>query len=261
MALSPSSIAAAYSLLTHGMARLQLMAGGALGLYRSDTNAQVAVSSNVVWNAGNVWRYIELKYTPSTGACEVRADGVVCVSGTVPTAASVSSLLFESPPSGYTFMFDDVYILDTTGTTNNTYLGDVRVQTLVPSADGSNLGMTPSSGTTHYSMVNEATPDTTTYVSASSAGVKDSYQYQDLAANTASVYGVAVTNYASKDAPAAANIATLVRLGATDYVNATPQVLSASWVAGTDLYQARPSDSAPWTPADVNGAEFGIQTS
>lgn len=183
------------------------------------------------------------------------------VSGTVPTTASVSSLIFEPAPNIYTFNIDDVYLLDTTGTANNTYLGDVRVQTLLLSSDGSNLGMTPSSGTAHYSLVNEVTPDTTTYVSSSSAGTKDSYHYQSLAASTASVYGVVVTNYASKDAPSSAAIASLVRLGGTDYVNATPQQLSASWTGATDLYQTRPSDGLQWSTIDVNNAEFGVQTS
>lgn len=249
------------TIVTHGMARLKVSTGGNLALYRSDNDTQVAITPGVVWAAGNIWRFVELKYIVATGVCEVRVDGVVVLSGTVPTATSITSIVFPNQSNGTYINIDDIYVLDTTGTTNNAYLGDVRVQTLFPSADGTNLAMTPDSGTTHYSRVNEATPDTTSYVSSSSAGVKDSYRYQQLAANTAGVYGVAVTSYASKDAPVAAGVATLVRLGSTDYINAQPQALSASWAIGTDLYQVRPSDSAPWTPTDVNSAEFGIQTS
>lgn len=248
------------TIVTHGMARLKIVTGGNLALYRSDTDAQVAITSGAVWSTGNVWRFIELKYVVSTGVCEVRVDGVVALSGTVPTAASITSIVFPNQANGTYINIDDIYVLDTTGTVNNTYLGDVRVQTLLPSADGTNLAMTPDSGTTHYNRVNEAAPDTTSYVSTASAGAKDSYRYQQLTANTSAVYGVAVTSYASKDAPVAAGVATLVRLGSTDYVNAQVQSLSASWVAGTDLYQTRPSDSAPWTPTDINSAEFGIQT-
>lgn len=249
------------TILTHGMARLKVATGGNLALYRSDTDAQVAITPGAVWTTGNVWRFVELKYVVSTGVCEVRIDGVVVLSGTVPTATSIASIIFPNQANGTYINIDDIYVLDATGTANNTYLGDVRVQTLLPSAEGTNLGMTPDTGTVHYSRVNEAAPDTTSYVSTASAGVKDSYRYQQLAANTSSVYGVAVTSYASKDAPVAAGIATLVRLGSTDYVNAQTQSLSASWVAGTDLYQVRPNDSAPWTPTDINGAEFGVQTS
>jgi hypothetical protein len=260
-AFSFSQITATYSMFTNGMARVTLVNGGYVALYRSDNNTQVAVSSAPVWSGANVWRYIELKHIPSTGACEIRVDGILRVSGTVPTAASVTTLNLECQGTGAQTYIDDLYVLDSTGTTNNNYLGDVRVQTLLPSADGANLAMTPDSGTTHYNRVNEAASDTTSYVSSASVGVKDSYRYQQLTANTSSVYGVAVTSYASKDAPVAAGLATLVRIGSTDYVNAQPQILSASWVAGTDLYQARPSDSAPWTPTDVNSAEFGVQTS
>jgi hypothetical protein len=260
-AFSFSQITATYSMLTNGMARVTLVAGGYVALYRSDNNTQIAVSTGPAWSGANVWRYIELKHTPSTGACEIRVDGILRVSGTVPTAASVASLNLECQGGGAQTYIDDLYVLDSTGATNNNYLGDVRVQTILPSADGANLALTPDSGTTHYNRLNEATPDTTSYVSSTSVGVKDSYKYQQLTANTSSVYGVAVTSYTSKDAPVAAGLATLVRMGSTDYVNAQPQVLSASWVVGTDLYQARPSDSAPWTPTDVNTAEFGVQTS
>lgn len=259
-AFSFSQITATYSMLTNGMARVTLVNGGYVALYRSDNNTQVAISAMPAWSGAGVWRYIELKHTPSTGACEIRVDGVLRVSGTVPTAASVATLAIECQGSGAQTYVDDLYVLDSTGTVNNTYLGDVRVQTLLPSADGANTAMAPDSGTTHYNRLSEATPDTTSYVASSSIGVKDSYKYQQLTANTASVYGVAVTSYASKDAPVAAGLATLVRLGATDYANAQPQNLSASWVAGTDLYQTRPSDSAPWTTSDVNTAEFGVQT-
>ena len=260
VAIMSSQTTTTVPLMTNGMARVSLVAGGYVGLYRSDNNTQIAVSTGPAWSAANVWRYVELKHTPSTGVCEIRVDGVVRVSGTVPTATSATSLAFEYP-TGNQYWIDDLYVLDTTGTTNNNYLGDVRVQTIMPSADGANTAMTPDSGTAHYSRVNEATPDTTSYVASTSAGVKDSYKYQQLAANTSSVYGVAITSYTSKDAPVTAGLATLVRLGSTDYINAQPQALSASWVAGTDLYQTRPSDSAPWTPTDINTAEFGVQTS
>lgn len=260
-AVMPSATTNTLTFVTHGMARLKVAAGGNLALYRSDTDAQVAITPSIVWNTGNIWRFVELKYIISTGVCEVRVDGTVVLSGTVPTATSIASIVFPNQPNGFSINIDDIYVLDTTGTTNNTYTGDVRVQTLLPSADGTNTGMTPDSGTVHYSRVNEVSPDTTSYVYASSAGIKDSYKYQQLAANTSSVYGVAVTSYVSKDAPASAAIATLVRLGVTDYVNSNTQTLSASWIAVTDTYGVRPSDSAPWTPSDVNSAEFGVQTS
>lgn len=261
VALCPTSLTQTYTLLTHGVARVKVVSGGAVALFRSDNDTQVAVSSGAIWTSPSTWRYVELKYTPTTGVCEVRVDGNVVTSGTVPTAASISSITFDATPGSVYCAVDDLYILDTTGTTNNTYLGDVRVQTLLPAADGTNLSMTPDSGTTHYNRVNEASPDTTSYVYSSSTGVKDSYKYQQLNANTASVYGVAVTSYTSKDAPGSANISTLVRLGGTDYINGTAHPLSASWGTSTDIYGVRPSDSAPWTPTDVNGAEFGIQTS
>src|SRR5437764_673985 len=51
---------------------------------------------------------------------------------------------------------DDLYVCDATGTTNNTFLGDVRVHTLVPSGNGTDSGLTGSDGNqvNNYQLVN-----------------------------------------------------------------------------------------------------------
>lgn len=248
-------------LLDFGMARIMMSGMGFLAIRRVDNDTQVAVSSVSYWAAPNIWRYLELQYTPTTGACTLKVDGVTAVTATVPTATSVASIGIRGP--GYLIydynFFDDMYVVDSSGTTNTTYLGDVRVQTLFPSADGSNSGMTTSTGTAHAVLVDEATPNTTDYVYSSVAGTKDTYQFQDLSSNTANVFGVEVTNYSHKDAAGIASMSNVVRVGGTDYTQSA-QTLSTSWTANRDLLNTNPSTSNPWTPNDINNAEFGVQT-
>ena len=259
-AIKPGQLNGTINILSFGLARLILVAGGALQLARSDNGAQIAVTSSPVWLTANVWRYIELKFNPTTGAVTVKVDGVVALTGTLPVSANIGSLTFHDLPNGYGIVSDDVYMLDITGTKNNDFLGDVRVQLLLPNADGSNTAMTPSSGTAHYSLVNEASPNTTNYVSSAVAGTKDSYQFQDLAATTAKVYGVEVTNYAHKDATGNVSIANMAKVAGTEYLSAA-KGLSASWTANIDTLETNPATGQPWAPADVNSAEFGIQVS
>ena len=244
-------------LLKIGPATFGITINGSITLSNGAT--LVATSATVPFNVPNVWRYIECKYNMTTGACTVRSDGVVILTGTVATTASVTILnIGTNGSSSSNLLIDDMYILDATGAVNNDFLGDVKVQTLLPSADGSNSGLTPSTGTTHYNLVNEATPDTTSYVSSSNAGDKDTYAFQDLSANTASVYGLTITNYAHKDAAGAGGVANVVRVGATDYAS-TGQSLSSSWTANNDIVEINPATGTAWTASDVNNAEFGVQ--
>jgi hypothetical protein len=178
----------------------------------------------------------------------------------VPSLASAPALLFVAQPSTIYTAVDDVYVLDTTGTVNNDFLGDVRVQTLYPSADGANTGFTPSTGTTHYTLVDEPTPNTTDLVSASGAGLKDSYGFQDLMATTANVYGVQATNYAAKDNTGAVGLKNIMRISGTQYTGPTAWYLSTTWTANRELWEKNPATSAPWAPADVNAAEFGVES-
>jgi hypothetical protein len=155
---------------------------------------------------------------------------------------------------------DDLYVLDTTGTVNNDFLGDVRVQTLYPSADGTNTGFTPSTGTTHYTLVDEAAPNTTDLVSAANAGLKDSYGFQDLMGTTANVYGVQATSYAAKDNTGTVGVKNITRISGTQYTGPTAWYLSTTWTANRELWERNPATSGLWAPADVNAAEFGVES-
>jgi hypothetical protein len=245
------------NLLTVGPAILKATLSGNISLNNGATLVSTSAANPFV--APNVWRYVEIKYVMATGVCTVRCDGVTVTSGTVATSTSVPTISCGvGNSSSSNLSWDDMYVLDATGSINNDFLGDVRVQTLLPNGDGSNSAFTPSTGTTHSTLVNESTPDTTGYVSASTIGQKDTYQFQDLPGNTANVYGLEITNYAHKDAAGPAGLANVVRVSATDYAS-TGQPLSQSWTANRDVVEANPATSAAWTPSEVNSAEFGVQ--
>ena len=247
-----------YGLVTFGNTRLRTVTGGYLSLRRADNDVEVGVTSSPVWPSPGIWRYIEIKYNSTTGATIVRVDGVNVISATVPTQASITVLQMHSFPNNYSNAYDDMYMLDTTGTRNNDFLGDVRVQTLYPASDGANTGLTPSTGTNHAALVDETTANTTDYVSSAVAGTKDTYHFQSLSANTAGVFAVEVTNYSQKDAVGPASFSNVVRVGSTDY-SQTAQALSASWTTQKDLMESNPATSSAWSASDVNNAEFGVE--
>jgi hypothetical protein len=241
-----------------GNAGVAMTGTGLLTLIRADTSAVIATSASPVWNAANIWRYLELKTSPTSGVSEVKVDGVVVLNGTVPSVASATTVTFPNLGVGVDAWIDDIYIVDTTTAINNNYLGDVRVQTYFPSADGANTAMTPSTGTTHYNLVDEASPNTTDYVSSATAGPKDTYLFPDLSANTGNVFGVEVTNYSRKDATGDAAIANVARVGGVDYTGES-KVLSASWTGNSHTWEVNPATGSLWSPSEVNNAEFGVE--
>ena len=230
--------------------------GGALAIH-NQSDSLVATAASSQWLASDIWRYVELKLDIATGECQVRCDGVPVVSGSVAAATSVGSITI---PSNTGIALDDLYIADTTGSRNNDFLGDVRVNLLVPEADGTHQDMTPSSGSEHFSLVNEASPDTTSYVSTSASGAKETYSFQNLSANTGGVFGLQLTSYANKDATGTVGLRNIARVNGVDYQGTNYVGLSTSWIANTETWESNPATGAQWEAADINSAEFGVET-
>ena len=79
----------------------------------------------------------------------------------------------------------------------------------------------PSSGRprparTHYTLVDDAAPNTTDYVSSATVGQRDTYGMQDLTAATGTIYGVQLNLAALKSDAGARSIKPLVLSGASE---------------------------------------------
>jgi hypothetical protein len=138
-------------------------------------------------------------------------------------------------------------------------MGDNRVETLYPVADGANTAWTPNSGTAHWSRVNETTPDDdTSYVSSSTPGDRDSYVYGSLSTLTGSVHGVQTNLRARKDDAAARQVADVIRIAGTNYDGTTTGGLTTSYLYYSQIHNQAPTGS-DWTIAGVNTTEFGVK--
>jgi hypothetical protein len=212
------------------------------------------------------WNYIEMrvKIHATTGEYEVRLNGVNILSDTNvdtdPATASAANQIgiMGRPVSGTgigrSIHTDDFYVGVETGFT---FLGDVRVDTLVPTAEGNYSQFTPSTGTDNSALVDDATPDDdTTYVESSTVGHRDTYAMEDLSHTPASIFGVQSSVYARKVDSGARELITTVRSGTTDYDSAT-NVLTTSYLYYTELHATDPDTAAAWTISGVNAVEVG----
>lgn len=258
------------SVLDNGTAHLTLVMNSDSTLsIRRGTSAGTTLATSGSSLSLNTWYYIELKATihDSTGAYEVRVNGSPWLSASnVDTRnganASVNQVLLGSDgvlANVLTQTFDDLYICDTSGSApQNDFLGDVRIDTVLPSADGTYTDFTPSTGTDHYALVDEATPSTSDYNESGTSGHQDSYVMQNVSSIPGTIFGVQVNVLAHKDDAGIRSLKVGVRSGTTDSVDAGLG-LSESAIYYRNIFATDPDTTAAWTESGANAAEALVE--
>lgn len=239
-----------------------LLSSGAM-ILRLLNSAGTVIATGTSVIPASTWVYIEAhaKIAGASGVGGLHLNGAVEIADTTGNFGSNNIASFGFVGAGVSDI-DDVYLLDTTGAApRNSYLGDVRVETLYPSADGTHTQFTPNSGTAHFSRVNEHTgtfPDgDTTYVADATVGDIDSYGVDDLSFSAGTIFAVQTNIYARKDDVAARQIADVVRQGGSDTVGAT-KTIGATYAFYSQLRNQDPA-AADWSIANVNADEFGVK--
>ena len=248
-----------------------LNSDGTLSVVRGTATAVTGGTSSFALST-NTFYYVEWKVTiaDSIGAnsCKVRINGADII--TVATGQDLKSSanasanqvsLWHSSNTGADSTvryYDDFYICDQSGSTNNDFLGDLRIDALYPNADGTYSQFTPSTGTDHFALVDETTPNTTDYNDGSTVGDRDSYALGNLAALTSqTVYAVQVNAAMNKDDAGAKSASTFVRSGGSNSDGASA-ALGTSQAYVSQMYETDPA-SAAWTESTVNGMEAGVR--
>lgn len=238
---------------------LAVNASGGLDAYTGNTTDDYLGSTAGSLIPANVFSYIEFKakIDPTTGTIDIRVNGTAALSLTAQNTSITGGTTFNGVLlSGGTV--DDFYLCDTSGSANNNFLGDVRVDMVLPTGDGNYTQWTPSTGTTHYNLVNANPPSTTTYNSSTTVANKDSYVMADLSSIASStVYGVQVVACALKDDSGSRSIQLGARSGSTDAVG-SGQAVSTSAVFYARVMETDPAGAA-WTQTSVNSAEALVQ--
>lgn len=247
------------------------MSVGSTNASAGGTLQNVRASSVIFMPTDNVarWYYIELKYVMGADSNTVRMELVVDGTTRIALTAAVSTyadflpgaLGFHSNAAGLNAGICDVYCLDNTGSTNTDYLGDCRVETLRPTANGANTGLTLVGAANHAAAVNETDIDGDTSYVRGVVGNKDTFVMSDLASTVGTVRGVAVSNIAEKESSTSRVVRGITRIGSTDYRstggNVDPAFLNYRPVQG--IFDISPATSSLWTASEVNAMEAGVE--
>jgi hypothetical protein len=213
------------------------------------------------------WAYIEMKAVggTSTGAVEVRVNGVTELTLTnvntgTTTFASIgfalyTGILFTTSSS---LRIDDVYVCDTSGATNNDFLGDCRVDAYYPTSEGTTQSWTPTPSGTHYTTVDEVPVSTTDYVEAVTANAVELFGFNDLVNTPLSIFGVQVNSCARKTDAGSRAINNTARVAGANYYG-PDLTLSDTTNYRLSVFGTNPATSAAWSKDEINATEFGVR--
>lgn len=257
---------------------LHIVRGGAFDLSSSEGGVNILASTAAGVLPLTGWAFVEGKFiaaTGGTGTAIVRVNGQVVLNQTAvqttrPTGGlpALYTQLFIGGPSfgglegaGWAGRIDDLYVFNAAGTTNNDFIGDVRVEYRKPNgagnaSDSTIQGSTPAP--TRWQSVDDQLPDgEVTYVSLEAIDDADSYAHEDLPFDEADVYAVQHVAAARK------SDAGLTAIKATQRVNSLDDQGPERYPAGGEFaYQLTPFDESAdgaWTLAKFNDSEFGVQ--
>lgn len=239
---------------------------GTISGYRGN-GTLLGTSAGVIPSGSYV--YIEFKVTihASAGVMAIRVNGVSFLNLTGKNTqmsgnATANKFVYYQNPSfapGVTTDWHDFYVCDGTGSVNNDFLGDIRVDATFPNAAGTNSAWTPNSAVANYTTVDEnPATDDTDYNSSSTAGNKDTYNYPAIPPSAGTVFGVVVQSTVRKDDAGSRTTRALVLQGGTVYNGATLGV-GDTYAIQTEIFEQDPNTAAPWTVAGVNSAEYGLE--
>jgi hypothetical protein len=155
---------------------------------------------------------------------------------------------------------DDLYVLDTSGSLNNDFLGDVRVDAHYPvTPDGTNHAWTPSTGSDNFAMVDEVTPNITDYNSTNTPDAVDTFHMEAFKNSGASIKGLQLSLYHSKEDAGACLVAPVTLTHATEYVGDNVAPSESSYLYNRTCQDANPYSGVGWSESEFNVVEVGYK--
>jgi hypothetical protein len=214
------------------------------------------------------WAYVEIGVTvgTTTGAITVRINGETVLSLTgVNTqnggVAGITSVEFvASGNSGYIAAIAHLYICDATGPAPwNTFLGDVRVQTLLPTANDA-VAFTPNGLATNWQNAASVPPvPASDYNADATVGAQDTFAAAAMASGLGAIYAVNVKAMAGKSDAGPRSAATVIKSGSATGVATAVSIGATTAQQVPGIFETDPNTTAPWSMAAVNAAKIGYK--
>lgn len=254
---------------------LEMESGSGLGVRFHIKRGSTTVATSSYFDFG-VWHYIELKVTVRTstnGAYELRHNGVLDISGSGVNLANsgadgwnVFAFRYTSNVST-TLRYDDMYVLDGTGSKNNDFLGPSVVEGLLPNANGATIQWTNNAGSgSNYENVDDAAnaaPDETGVGGTNGSdtnGQKDLYAFEDLSQITGTIHAVQLGVQLGMASAGTRTVKTKYRDPDTTEADGASHVVDSTvFDEFTEIFDDNPASAAAWDVTDIDGGQFGVE--
>jgi len=212
------------------------------------------------------WNFFEvkMKLSNTSGYIQARVNGVplYLLSGidTLNTGSNeyINRIRFSGRGAA---RYDDIYICDNSGSENNDFLGNVRVDAIYPTANGNQNDGTASAGS-NYECVDELDANgDTDYVALDALNEIELYAFGDLPVTTytKTIYGIKINYQARKTDAAARTLAGVFRINGTNYTYSSNTILSVEHEFFGEVWELNPDDSSVWEETDINAFEAGVK--
>ncbi|KKN66974.1 hypothetical protein LCGC14_0466540 [marine sediment metagenome] len=220
----------------------------------------------------DAWYFLEFKVLINNGAgtIDLRVNEISWISevaqDTQQTANnSVNVIKFRGGTSVVSSYIDDLYVMNNSGAVNNDFIGDYRVEALLPNGAGNaaQWDRFPDTGEVNYEDVDEnPADDDTTYTHQDGAGLPqlDTHLMDNLVTTAGLVAGVQTLLDARKDDAGAVTCQPVFRQGGADHVQSNFN-LGDNYLYHQEIVESDPDTAAPWTIAGINSVEFGYRRS
>ena len=223
------------------------------------TIAGTGIASQAIGEIGSgqplTWHFVELMWEPGVAA-EVRVNGQQLWAGT--PGGSGTPFRLQSSQGGIGVRpqqrFDDIYLLDSSGSANNDFLGPIKIVSLKPDGAGNRTELTATPAGNNWERVSDGSD--ATYVEGDS-GDGDLYTFDDLSSSD-DVLGVVQYWRAFDSEGGGITGRAISRVGGTEY-DGDAKIMPGSVATHVQPWDVSPDTGQPWTPAEVNGAEFGVE--
>jgi hypothetical protein len=234
-------------------------------VYRGTT--EIGRSSPGVF-ALDTWYRLEwdITFNDTTGAVTLKLNGGDIVTLTsVDTNNALSNLCngirlnhFNQSNGNIFLWYDDLVLMDTTGSRLNGFIGDCRIDRLAPTADVSTALTGTGTGAGNWDRLDDVGIDATNYVEGTS-GQTDVYELADLGSTT-EILGVTVRARAFRTGTDLFKLRFGLQAGAGAAVNDTDQISmnAAAEPVRADM-DINPDTGVPWTPAEIDALRLHLK--
>ena len=221
----------------------------------------------------DTWHYLECKFiiaeSASSGFVEVRVDGIEVINETgVDTNNNFGTAVLDfrfgctnaSTGDGDYVGFDDIYILVDEDGGQTDYLNPQRVRSIVPTGDTGTMDWTTSTGTVHYTLIDENGADTSDYIESATATDIDMFSLTNVDdSREGNYHGVKIEVEAIISDSGTGSVDVRIDSNGTVSETNTSITSTTTYVVATHYDDKDPSGGADFTKTRIDGLKAGVE--